>query len=306
MRIRYDDSQMGEANLTVVANANRIISVYMKRGFRLTVRQIYYQFVARGWLPNSVRNYKRLASILNDGRIQGLIDWNAIEDRTRSLTSIATSAGPKAKIESTVKSFAVNMWRNQPYEIEIWVEKEALAGVIERTANRFRIPFLSCRGYTSQSEMHLAAMRLKRRIIERKKKIVILHLGDFDPSGVDMSRDIYDRLQLFMGREFELLTFRRIALNPKQILKYKPPPNPAKATDSRFRAFKEKYGSQSWELDALNPTVIDRLLTRAIDKYRDLSIWDADVAREDKGRGLLQSVADRWSEVVKYLEDNPK
>jgi hypothetical protein len=194
------------------------------------------------------------------------------------------------------------MWRNQPYEIEIWVEKEALAGVIERTANKFRVPFLSCRGYTSQSEMHQAAMRLKRRVVDRQKKIVILHLGDHDPSGIDMSRDIRNRLELFMGQAYASLTFRRVALNMSQVEKFKPPPNPAKTTDSRYAAYKARFGRESWELDALNPDILDRMTSRAINKYRDEIQWAKDLEREQRGRSLLKAVSKRWPAVVKFIE----
>jgi hypothetical protein len=198
--------------------------------------------------------------------------------------------------------FAINLWKRQPFEIEIWIEKEALAGVIERTASRFRVPFLSCRGYTSQSEMHQAAMRLKRRIEEKGKRIVILHLGDHDPSGIDMSRDIRDRLQMFMGAAYERLTFKRIALHMSQVEKYKLPPNPAKTTDSRYESYKRKFGDKSWELDAINPVRLDRLVSRWIDRYREPIEWDKAVEREKTGREMLKTLAGRWPEVAEFLQ----
>lgn len=300
--IAYTDSRMAPSSRFIVAIANKIIARYLKAGYRLTLRQLYYQFVSLGKLENTVRNYKRLGSIISDARLQGLIDWHAIEDRTRRLNALQTFSSPRQAIRRLANGYISNLWRNQPYELEIWVEKEALAGVVARTANVNRIPFLCCRGYTSQSEMWEAAMRLKRRIERRKKQIVILHLGDHDPSGIDMSRDIRDRLRMFMGAAYDKLTFKRVALIQRQIERFNPPPNPAKTTDSRYRAYRAKYGDESWELDALSPRAIDRILNWHIDKYRDVKIWELDVAKEKRERELLKLSGNRWDEVTEFLQ----
>ena len=163
-----------------------------------------------------------------DGRLAGLIDWNRIVDRTRNLEGNSHWGNPGEIMRSAAHSFRLDKWANQPYRVECWIEKDALRGVIAGVCNELDIPHFSCRGYTSISEMWVAARRLQHWIA-RGQTPVILHLGDHDPSGVDMTRDIFDRLQTFMGGA----EVKRLALNWDQVEMYNPPPNPAKLTDSR-------------------------------------------------------------------------
>jgi hypothetical protein len=292
MTITYSSSTLRRAGRKVVEQANSIIDEYAADGYSLTLRQLYYQFVSRGWISNTIKDYKRLGSIVNEGRLQGLIDWDAIEDRTRNLTRLATWENPAVLVRAGAAQFRIDLWEHQQNRIEVWVEKEALAGVIERTCKRNRVPFLSCRGYCSQSEMHAAAMRLVDWVAA-SQDVVILHLGDHDPSGIDMSRDIQSRLEMFMGDAYGRLTFRRLALNMDQVREFHPPPNPAKETDKRFEAYRAEFGSESWELDALEPAVIDKLIESAIGQYRDEAQWAADQAMEDQHRATLQATAER-------------
>ncbi len=280
---RYDTRE-------IIEIANEIIAEYTAEGFTLTVRQLYYQFVARDLIPNTQQSYKRLGSILNDGRLAGLIDWNAIEDRTRNLQSIAHWEHPSDIVEAAAEQFRRDKWVGQNYRPEVWIEKEALAGVIEPTCRRLDIPFFACRGYVSQSEMWSHAMRLKR-FVQAGQVPVIIHLGDHDPSGIDMTRDILERQQLFRGRT-EVV---RIALNFDQIEEFNPPPNPAKVTDSRFNQYLDKYGDQSWELDALDPKRLATLIEKKVYDLRDDDKWEEQVRIEAEYRKKLESVADSFS-----------
>jgi hypothetical protein len=280
--------------VAIIQAANRIITDYAGQGFVLTLRQLYYQFVQAGVLANMQRNYKRLGSIVNDARLGGLIDWNAIEDRGRSLRGVGHFKDPAECLRVAVAGYRIDMWARQNYKVEIWIAKEALAGVVERVAVRNRVDYFSCKGYNSQSEMHVAAMRLKR-YAEAGKTPAIIHLGDHDPSGIDMTRDIRDRLRLFMGEAYAALEMKRIALNMTQIKEHRPPPNPAKVTDSRFETYAQKYGEHSWELDALNPRILAALIQKAIDRRRDPIQWEADKIREETERREIEGVAGRWN-----------
>lgn len=293
----YAIRTIGPANTAVIGHANRIIADYSAQGFILTLRQLYYQFVSLGLLANNVRNYKRLGSIVNDGRLSGLIDWNAIEDRGRNLRGVGYFADGAECLSSAAAGYRINLWDRQRYRVEIWIEKDALAGVVERVAVRNRVDYFSCRGYNSQSEMWRAGMRLKR-YAEAGKIPAIVHLGDHDPSGIDMTRDIRDRLRMFMGEgAYGLLEMKRIALNKSQVDKWNPPPNPAKVSDSRYRRYAEKYGVSSWELDALNPRTLDGLIQAAIDRRRDPLQWEADKIREASERRELELAAQQWPRI---------
>lgn len=302
--IRYKNLDMRGSSLEVVDQANGIIAEYLSKGFRLTLRQLYYQFVSRDLLANTVKNYKRLGNIVNDGRLAGLIDWDAIEDRTRSLSAMLTFSDPTQRIRHAARAYRRDLWAKQPYRIEVWVEKEALAGVVEVSAESHRVPFLSCRGYTSQSEMWNAGMRLKHYVRAGGQRVVVLHLGDHDPSGIDMSRDIEERLEMFMGNSFSALTFHRIALNMDQVEQYDPPPNPAKTTDSRYASYRNRFGDESWELDALSPEIIDGLITQHVDMYRDAAQWGIDIKMEERERDEISAAGDRWDEVSEFLRSH--
>jgi hypothetical protein len=257
--ITYKPKRFTADSEAIIAKADEICTAYMAQGYTLTLRQLYYQFVARGLLANTEKNYDKLGSLVNDARLAGLIDWDAIEDRTRHLRKLADWASPKDIIEACFTQFRYDRWQHQPTRVEVWIEKDALVGVIEGICNRYRVPYFACRGYSSQSEQ----WRAGRRFLGYRQggqDVLVLHLGDHDPSGIDMTRDNDDRLAIFAsgedGEDFELesgLRVKRIALNMNQVRQYNPPPNPAKLSDSRAASYIERFGNQSWELDALEP-----------------------------------------------------
>lgn len=295
-KIKYKDLKLQPGTLKLVKICNEIIVEYQAQGFTLTLRQLYYQLVSRDIIANRQKEYKRLGSIVNDARLAGLIDWYAIEDRTRNLQRLSHWNTPEEILQSCAASYHMDMWEGQEYRPEVWIEKDALVGVIEGVCSEFDVPFFSCRGYTSQSEMWMASRRLASY---RGQIPIIFHFGDHDPSGKDMTRDITDRLELFMGG----LEVKRLALTMDQVEEYEPPPNPAKTTDSRYGAYIAEFGDESWELDALEPAVIATLIRTAITGLIDQDLWKAKKGEIAKNRELLGLVASRWATVVKRLAD---
>jgi hypothetical protein len=249
--------------------------------------------VSRDVIPNRQKEYKRLGSIVNDARLAGLIDWNSIEDRTRNLQSLGHWTRPEEILQDVAEQYREDLWTDQKWRPEVWIEKDALVGVIEGICNDLDVPFFSCRGYTSQSEMWGAAMRLARWQIKFKQTPIIFHLGDHDPSGKDMTRDIEDRMELFMGG----LKLKRLALNMDQVEQYSPPPNPAKTTDSRYAGYIAEFGDESWELDALEPKVIADLIRSAIRSLIDKPKWKKRQKSIEAKRELFQNVIANWIEI---------
>jgi hypothetical protein len=315
-RIRYINKRFSNETLAIIERANEICNEYSTQGYDLTLRQLYYQFVARGYIPNSQQSYARLGNIVNDARMAGLLDWDYIVDRTRNLRGLRHWNDPAHAIKDAHSNFRIEKWKDQPIHVEVWIEKDALVGVLEAACVPEDVDFFSCRGYTSQSEAWGAAQRI-REYITAGKKVVVLHLGDHDPSGVDMTRDIRERLFLFLATDLfrdglsepnaietakSHLEVRRIALTMRQVEQLNPPPNPAKFTDSRYKAYVDRYGRECWELDALPPDVLVGLIRRSIERLRHAGKWDAAVERERKHKELLAQVSERWGDVVDFLD----
>lgn len=297
MRERFISKDFRGPALEIIEQANTIIAEYQAAGFVLTLRQLYYQFVARAIIPNRQQEYKRLGGIIDDARKAGLIDWSALEDRTRNLESPNTWTSPESIIDAVARQYQENPWHDQTYWPEVWIEKDALTGVIEPVCTRMRVPYFSCRGYVSSSEAYAAGKRFAQ--LRRNGHVpIVLHLGDHDPSGLDMTRVNHDTLSMFARSDVEV---RRLALNMDQIEQYNPPPNPAKDTDSRFANYRDEHGDESWELDALEPTVIDRLIEDELFMLRDRVAWEASLKQEREHKESLKAVSSNWTAVVEWM-----
>lgn len=298
MKITYVPKTFRASSLDVIDSANEIVEDYQGQGFTLTLRQLYYQFVARDLLPNTQQSYKRLGSIINDARLAGLIDWSAMEDRTRNVRALSDWDDPAEIVAACASQFRLDKWADQPWRCEVWIEKDALVGVIERACNAHQVPFFSCRGYVSQSEAWGAAMRLKTWT-DAGQRVRVIHLGDHDPSGIDMTRDIGERFRVF-GVRVEVV---RIALNMDQVERFEPPPNPAKLTDSRASGYVAEHGYESWELDAMTPAYLDGIVRDAIQEIVDGTRWSAMLEDENEAKAALEAVADNWTAVADYARD---
>lgn len=291
-KIEYVRKRLLTKSMDIVNKANEIIAELEAEGYQLTLRQLYYQFVARDIFPNTIKSYKRLVFIMNEARLAGLVDWDSLEDRTRNLQGFNHYASPEDYLHRLANNFHLNTREGQSTYLEIWVEKEALIGVVARVAQKWDIDYFACRGYVSQSEQHDAAMRIYDKLMSHDRAIV-LHLGDHDPSGIDMTRDIEDRMKLFLGHygEAENFSIQRLALNMNQVKQYKPPENPAKMTDSRFGGYEALHGTKSWELDALAPKVIDKLIDNAVREHTDIELWESRKELQEEGREKLRKAA---------------
>jgi hypothetical protein len=203
-------------------------------------------------------------------------------------------------VEAAARSYHLDHWNNQENYVEVWVEKDALVGVVGQICEEIDVSYFSCRGYVSQSEMWVAAQRLKMHQDQLNQNVVLLHLGDHDPSGKDMSRDIVDRLATFRVSD---VSFKRLALNMDQITQYNPPPNPTKLTDSRSTGYIKEFGNDCWELDALEPKVIAALIKKNSLKYRDAKKYNELIKKEAQEKALLDELSQNWSSVASNWGD---
>lgn len=308
MREKFIEIGFKPKTLKIIEQANAILVEYEKRNLKMTLRQLYYQFVARNILPNKQSQYKRLGDILKNARLAGLTDWALMEDRLRNLEKLSVWRGPLSILRAVEEQYREDWWAEQDYYCEVWIEKDALVGTIENVCESFRVPYFACRGHVSESEMYLAGKRFAR-MAGQGKRLVMFHLGDHDPSGLQMTEDNAARLSMLAGRNIEV---RRLAMTYNQIEQYDPPSNPAKESDSRFDGYRdmmmEDHGYAdpddipSWELDALDPTVLETLISDAVGELLDWARWGASQKTEEENRIGLTGTADHWDRVLLFLK----
>ena len=300
MKICYENWNPRDNSLFLVAQAIKIIELYEEQNYVLTLRQLYYQFVARDLIENSERSYKNLGTVITKARMSGLISWEAIEDRNREHNNFWYQEDELKPIKDLPYYIRFDRWARQPYYVEVWFEKEALGNVIARACKPWLVPYMSCKGYLSASEAWRAGRRFKEKI-EQGKECVLIHLGDHDPSGIDMTRDNGERLDVFT-EYLGAVDVRRIALNIDQVRQYTPPPNPAKITDTRAKNYIRKYGRTSWELDALEPSVLEGLITSEIESLIDPDEWDLVNEEEEEKQALLSNIFNKWDVIKTIIE----
>lgn len=298
--IAYEDWNPKPRTVALLESAEAIIAQYAAQGYTLTLRQLYYQFVARDLIENTERSYKNLGSAISRGRMAGMISWDAIEDRNREYNDFWSMEDPQKAVDQLPNMIRFDYWMRQPCYIEVWVEKEALGNVIERACDPWLVPHMACKGYLSASEAWRAGQRFQVAA-EAGKECHLIHLGDHDPSGIDMTRD--NRARVWLFSEASDVEVERIALNMDQVEQYKPPPNPAKQTDSRHDGYAREFGNISWELDALEPSVIADLVTGRIEELVDHGIWDETRFAEEETENLLTAVGENWDHVKSFLEN---
>jgi len=246
-----------------------VVEDFQSQGYKMTLRQLYYQLVSSAIIPNETKEYAKLSTLLTEARMYGYIDWDFIEDRIRVPKKHGEWDDIPDIVNSAIASYRRNRWIDQDNYLEVWVEKDALSGVLQPITEKYHVHLMVNRGYSSASAMHDASIRFKRQE-QNGKETFILYLGDHDPSGMDMVRDIQERLETF-GSTVEV---KRIALNMEQIEQFSPPPNPAKITDPRAKKYIAEFGATSWELDALSPRDLNELLDSQIQALMDIEKYN--------------------------------
>ena len=290
MKERFRDKLgLNKFNIVRLGQINSIIDEYSAEGYRLTLRQLYYQLVSRDIITNNQKEYAKLSSLLVKGRMAGEVDWNIIEDRIRMpFIPYWVNDIPDA-VQDTIDQYRLNRMMNQDVYIELWVEKDALSGVLKPITSYYHINLMVNRGYSSCSAMYDSYKRFSQHYGD--KECHVLYLGDHDPSGLDMDRDIHDRLYEF-GVDIEV---ERVALTSEQIRKYNPPSNPVKFTDSRADAYIVQFGKTSWEVDALNPKTLNTLIRSRINKLIDVDLFKQKIDDEEKDKRVLQAFSSKFN-----------
>lgn len=290
MKERFIAKRFEPESMELLAQCVVILERYEAQGYDLSLRQLYYQLVAANIIANNERNYKNVGNLISDARLAGLVDWDMIKDRGRE-THISTHWDSPAQIvDAAARGFRIDRWEGQPAHVEVMVEKQALEGVLLPVCRELDVPFSANKGYSSSSALYETGRRLRDAHETSTddadgREIVVIYLGDHDPSGIDMSRDVKDRLELFSGYRVRL---ERIALNMDQVEELNPPENPAKLTDSRAASYIAEFGRSSWELDAIEPAALADLVRKAVIRERDEKLWNKALKREAAMRRELE------------------
>lgn len=317
-RIKYLDKRFTDVQLSVIKSANSIVNEYVAQGYALTLRGLYYVFVGRKLFPdewrykrlgadkwvkdpdgttNATPNYKNLGKIVTDARMAGLLDWLALDDLERSSHANQHWSKPSDMVRVAMGAYAIDKWSNQRNHVEVWVEKKGLLQIVSTVCRPMDVRYYASKGYSSGPALWEAGQRLLDKI-KQGREPHILYAGDHDPSGMDIPRDIKAKLTLFCGRPVHV---QRLALNIGQIQSMDLPSDPAKSTDPRFKDYQEKFGDESWELEAMDAAQLADRVRRGIMQFRDEDKWKEAVEEEEKGLRTLQDLRDNFPDVVVFL-----
>lgn len=306
MNIQYRNNKWNAEQQSILYRALEVITKYRKMSMNITLRQLYYQMVTLNVFANTEKNYKKFGKLISKARYNGLIDWDVIEDHARSPDLRSEFRDLTHFFNRVIPIYRLPRWSDQEYYLELLSEKDAMTNIIQPIAREWHINYCFNRGYSSSTVMFDLAMRIGEAL-EKGKKAVILYLGDHDPSGLDMVRDVEDRVTEFIceGRgtsddeplfnidklhliRKDLLTIDHIALTDEQIEQYHPPPNPAKFKDPRAKDYISKYGRVSWEVDALPPEALINLVNAKIQDYiTDHNKYSAWLKQEDDDKAAM-------------------
>lgn len=192
------DSEKGNWVMDKNIMLNNIISIcesYFEGGDIMTLRQLYYQLVAKDLIPNHFKVYKKIGALKDELVYAGLLDWDIFEDRGRVPHRAYFENNIKGALNRTKDWYTLNRQLGQPTHIEVWTEKDAISGILKNITNPYTIRLAVNKGYTSSTAIHEAYKRFSKSIINGQK-VKVLYFGDHDPSGLDMIRDIKDRLEM--------------------------------------------------------------------------------------------------------------
>jgi hypothetical protein len=255
----------------------------VRDGKPMTVRQVFYQATVRGLVEKTEDGYRKVQNDLTIMRREMGLSYDWLADNTRWQRKPRTFDGVDHALEATARLYRKDLWAHADCYVEIWLEKDALSGVILPVTALYDVPLMVTRGYSSLSFLHTAATYIDSLDVET----FVYHLGDFDPSGVNAGEKIEETLNEMAPTAD--ITFERIAVNPDQIAAWDLPSRPTKQTDSRAKNF----GAESVELDAIEPNQLRDIVTGAIERHLPADELDVLKAAEASERSILHDMIGR-------------
>lgn len=280
-----------QKSLELLNEVEEIIGEY---DFALTLRQIYYQLVAKQIIPNLQKHYARLSRLCVIARDSGILSEDAFVDRLREVDKPGSWRDLGDFMRTVRVAYKKDRWFNQDLYLEIWTEKDALRGVIAPVTHAYDVSLLIVRGQVSRTAIHESYERFAAKMDERKE-CYLYYFGDFDPSGLSIFSSLTARLKTH-GNYGEEINFHRVALTPEQISDYELPQDPAKKSDPNYKRFVDEYGDNVVELDSLPPDALKKLVTERIESHIDFSELKEIEETEGKEMAVLQKFINRFNE----------
>jgi hypothetical protein len=275
---------MARASLDLIATMHTIA----KAAQPITGRGIGYKLFTRGLISSmSVNEMQKVYRLLRIAREQGLIPWEWIVDETRELERVSTWSDPTAYARTVARSYRRDFWDQQPCRVEIWSEKGTIRGVLKPVLDHYAVGFRVMHGFTSATAVNDVATD------DDGRDLIVLYVGDFDPSGLFMSeRDLPQRLAEYGG---EHIKFRRIALTPDQTAGLPSFPASDKCKDPRYSWFVERHGARCWEIDAMDPNDLRECTERAITELIEPVAWARCETVNAAELESLQTILSLWN-----------
>lgn len=251
----------------------------------MTVRQVFYQATVRSIIEKTEAGYTKVQTDLALMRRAGELPYEWLADNTRWQRKPRTFNSVEEALKQTAQLYRKNLWASADAYVEIWLEKDALAGVVWPVTAAYDVPLMVARGYASLSFLHTAAEFINDLTVPA----YIYHLGDYDPSGVNAAEKIEQTLRELAP--YAEIYFVRIAVTPGQIQEWNLPTRPTKASDTRAKNF----GEISVELDAIEPEVLRTIVEAAIELHLPSEQLEVLKAAEESERELITSLVERMA-----------
>jgi hypothetical protein len=255
-----------------------VIRAFDDAGPPMTLRQLFYALVSAGAIAKTEEAYKQVGYHLVRMRRKGVIPYSFVADNTRWMRKPNTWSSMEAYLRAGQEAYRHAVWDIQKAYVEIWCEKDALAGVLYGVTEKWDVPLMVTRGYPSETFVYEAAQALK----QRHQDVYLYYFGDHDPSGKDIPRNTAQKLREF-GAKFH---FEHVAVLPWQIGAWGLPTRPTKSSDSRAR----DWEGGSVELDAIPVAKLRAMVERAITKHIDQYLLEKTLQIEKAERETLGTV----------------
>jgi hypothetical protein len=275
----------GRATKAVVEARREALLTIIEAGRPMTVRQVFYQATVRGLVEKAESGYAKVQTDLTVMRRAGELPYDWLADNTRWQRKPNTFDSVEDALQETARFYRKALWKDIDTYVEIWLEKDALSGVIYPITEMYDVPLMVARGYASLSFLYSAA----EAINELTVPTYIYHLGDFDPSGVNAGEKIEETLRE-LAPDADI-TFERVAVTPEQINDWDLPTRPTKKSDTRSKAF----GEISVELDAIEPNQLRSLVQETIEQHLPAEQFEVLKAAEESEREIISRLVGKIS-----------